>query len=401
MGMRRLLVPVTLLAAAVAFLAIGPAWLKRAAPKRAAPPAPEETAPGAFAASSGTAGTGDEGDAETAEGQAVLGGVVTGPMGVLWCARVVAYRGEKVMAEAWTNPKGLYTLAVKPGVEFDFAVEPAPETGLVAMRRAVLPLERGEERVEDVAVETGATLRGQLVDPEGRGCQGIELFAVRTEDFPGVEGTSDRTALASVAVAQVRTARGGGYWLRGLEPGAYALVICAPHWMFPAPVSVRTDGPDLSLVVLPALTVVLDVKDVETGQPLDAFSVIVREGDRVLLEGAGTAGVFSRRVLFPGVRDPRAMVFVEIAAPGFVPPGQLVNSGGGRKLVWLVPRRDPNATVRISFDDRRPYLGDLFVHFRSRAGLGRSVAAQGTSGLTASGRASIAARCPTVVGIST
>lgn len=370
--MRRLLIPAALLAAAVAFLALGPAWRERAGPTRAVAPAPNQTASGSFASevSSAPPVAGEAGDAEGAEAQAVVRGVVTGPMGVLWCARVVAYRGERVMAEAWTNPKGLCTLAVEPGVEFDFAVEPAPETGLLAVRRAALPLERGEERVEDVAVETGEELRGQLVDPEGRGCGGIELFAVRPENFAGVEGTSERTALATVAAAYVRTSRSGGYWLRGLEAGPYSLAICSRDWMFPAPVSARTDGPELSLVVVPALTVDLDVRDVETGQPLDAFSVTVRQGDRVILEGTGTAGVFSRRMPFPGERDPRALVFVEVAAPGFLSPGQLVNSGKGTNVVWLIPRRDPNTTVRVSFDNREPYLGDLFAQFRMREGPG-------------------------------
>lgn len=367
---RILLVPAVLLAAIVVLAALSSAWRERAVPKRAARAQPEEVAsgkPGVEAArSSGEAAS--EGS-EAAEPRARVHGVVTGTMGVLWCARVVAYRGEGkgVMAEAWTNPKGLYSLTVEPGVAFDLSVEPAPETGLVAQRRAGLALAAGEERLEDFALADGVAVRGRLVDVDGRGCAGIELFAVRPEVLAEA-GTPERTALILLATARGYSGPDGRFRLRGLEPGEYSLTICAADWMFPAPVSVRTDGPDLSLVVVPALTIDLLVKDVETGQPVGAFSVTARLGDRVLLEDAGAAGVFSIRMPFPGQRDPRSMVLLQVAASGFVPPDQLVNSG--KNVLWLIPRRDPNTTVRISFDDRQPYCGGLIVQFKAKAGAG-------------------------------
>ncbi|MFI5403465.1 MAG: hypothetical protein ACHQ1G_11050, partial [Planctomycetota bacterium] len=106
--MRRILLVLAALVALVAILAIGPAWQERAPPRRATPVAPDVTASVPIEGAAPESATPAADEAEASTGRAVVRGVVNGPMGVLWCARVVAYRGETVIAETWTDPKGLY-----------------------------------------------------------------------------------------------------------------------------------------------------------------------------------------------------------------------------------------------------------------------------------------------------
>jgi hypothetical protein len=277
-------------------------------------------------------------------------GTVRGPAGVVWGAHVIAYKrgGLDVLAERWTSPEGGYEIGVDPDVAIDLAVETAPGTGLLPKRTNGILVRAGEEWVEDFTLERGATLRGRLVDPDGNAVQRVGIEAVPADP-------SGRTYSSSRPDPAATSAKDGTFEIRGLDAGRVVLDVTDPEWMFPEPVSAMPDGPDLSLVVVPALTVETHVVNLETGEPMPAFPVRVVQADRVLLEAEGKDGAFLHRGRFPGERWDRAFT-VEVTAAGFLPASRL---GSDKRWIGLVPKRDVNTTVRVSFDDGQPYHGDL------------------------------------------
>lgn len=360
--MRRLLVPVALVLAALVVAAVfWPSWVDRTRDSRAPPRSPDPT--GARTADN-AATPGATGHARGTGGEASparVRGVVTGPMGVLWGARVAAYRAgsDDVLAETHTNPEGAYAMELEPDVAFDLAVEPSDLTGLLPWRREGVTLRSGEEIDEQVALDAGAVVRGRLLDEHGDPVGGVALRAI-------AEDPSGRGAVA----ASAKTNTEGAFVMRGLGRGRYVLETLDPSWVFPAPVSVNADGRDVELVVVPGVRVDLVVKDIETGEPVPAFTVRATSGDVLLLEAEGRDGALSAWAPWP-VKRPRRerwevppAVSLDIVAPGLrrlgSPPGIAKN------VAWMGPVREPNTTIRISFDGGDPYVGDLLVSIKSK-----------------------------------
>lgn len=363
--MRRLLLPGALVFAVLAAAAVlWPSWSDRARdPHRARSRAPEPSgAPRAGGAATAEAPDGTRATGAEDSGSARVRGVITGPQGVLWGARVVAYRSGtgNVEAESHTNPEGEFGMDVEPDVAFDLSVEPADLTGLLPWRLAGVTVAAGQELQQDVALRPGGIVRGRLLDENGEPLSGIVLRAV-PEDL-----SADATGSARLTKSQ----KDGAFAFKGLAPGRYALDVHDTSWMFPTPVSVLADGRDVDLVVVPGVQIDLHVKDIETGDPVPAFTVRARSGDLLLLESPGRDGALSARIRWPGQLSPRERlealrrVSLDVGAPGFLPI-ERGNSPG--QVAWMVPVRNRNTTIRVSFDDGDPYFGDLRVTVKSKA----------------------------------
>ncbi|HEX5138643.1 MAG TPA: carboxypeptidase-like regulatory domain-containing protein [Planctomycetota bacterium] len=368
--MRRLLLPAALLLAVLGAAAVlWPSWTGRTRASPRAPPRaddPTRAGPAAGAATAdATGGAGASGEEDSVSPR--VRGVVTGPTGELWGARVVACRAGtgEVLAEAHTNPDGAYSVELEAGVAFDLAVDPLDLTGLLPWRREGVMLRPGEELAVDVALEAGVQVRGRLTDENGDPVPGIVLRAV-PED-PSAPAT---VSPGSRAAALAKSNGEGRFLLRSLEPVRYVLDILDAGWMFPKPVSVAAGGPDLDLVVVPGLRVELVVRDIETGDPVPAFTVRATSGELVL-EAAGRDGAFSTRIRWPGQLPPRERwaaarrVSVDVAAPGLE---QLPSSTyGPDQVVWMCPVRERNTTIHVSFDGGDPYVGELLVTIKSKS----------------------------------
>ncbi|MCK6460731.1 MAG: carboxypeptidase-like regulatory domain-containing protein [Planctomycetes bacterium] len=368
--MRRLLLPAALVVAAVAALAVlRSSWSERdERAGRAARSRVDLPARGG----SGDRGAGSEEstrqDGSADAPQSRVRGTVTGPMGVLWGARVVAFRAGsgEILAETHTNPDGGYTMDLEPEVPHDLAVEPSDLTGLLPWRREAVTVRPGEDLTVDAALAAGAVVRGRFIDENGEPAAGIVVRVV-AED-PARPGSSSP---ASRAAALAKSNREGRFLLRGLQPARYVLDVLDPSWMFPKPVSVLADGRDVDLVVVPCFQIELVVKDIETGDPVPAFTVRATSGDLVLLEAAGRDGEFSTRIRWPGQLPPGERLqaarrtFLDVAAPGFQP--RIPLSGGPDRVAWMVPIREQNTTIHVLFDNGDPYFGELLVNIRSQA----------------------------------
>ncbi len=362
--MRRLLLPAALVVAVVAALAVlWPSWSERARGSSRAPPRADDAA---RARSAMGGATGDEARTGADRGEpsapARVHGKVTGPMGELWGARVVAYRAGsgEILAETHTNPEGAYAMEVEPDVAFDLAIEPSDLTGLLPWRRESVTLRSGEEMDEQVALGAGAVVRGRLVDEHGDPVGGVALRAI-------AEDPSGRGAVAGSA----KTNTEGAFVMRGLGSGRYVLETLDPSWVFPAPVSVNADGRGIDLVVVPGVRIDLVVKDIETGEPVPAFTVRATSGDLLLLEAEGRDGALSQWAPWP-VKLPRRErwqapppVSLDIVAPGLRRLGS--PPAISRNVAWMAPVREPNATIRVAFDGGDPYVGELLVSIKSKA----------------------------------
>jgi hypothetical protein len=356
-AMRRLLLAAFGVAALAALALLGPSWLERTRASRAPSRAPDRTG-GRTAdraatpdATGGARGTGAEAS------PARVRGIVTGPMGVLWGARVAAYRAgsDDVLAETHTDPEGTYAMELEPDTAFDLAIEPSDLTGLLPWRREGVMLRSGEQMEEQVALGAGAVVRGRLVDEHGDPVGGIALRAL-AED--------------GATAASARTGAEGAFVLRGLGSGRYVLETLDPSWVFPAPVSVRADGRDVDLVVVPGVRIDLVVKDIETGEPVPAFTVRASSGELLILEAEGRDGALSAFAPWP-VKRPRRerweappAVSLDIAAPGLRRLGS--PPGAARNVAWMGPLREPNTTIRVSFEGGDPYVGELLVSIKSK-----------------------------------
>jgi len=378
-GMRRLLLPAAVLLAVLGASAVlWPSWIDHTrdsyrARSSSDGPTAGRSAKGAAATDAPGASGGANGD-ESSSASAHVRGVVTGPTGVLWGVRIVAYRAGtgEVLAEAWSNPEGVYEMEVEPDVAFDLAAAPSDLTSLLPWRREKLMVAPGRELEEDViTLRVGNAILGRLVDERGDPVGGLVLRAI-PED-PSAPGT---VTGASHAAAVAKGTREGAFLLRGLAPGRYTLEIRDRHWMFPKPVSVPADGQELELLVVPGVQIDLSVNDIETGDPVPAFTVRATSEDLVLVEAAGKDGAFSTRVRWPGQLPPRdrwqaaRRVRLEVAAPGFRPLDPFFNA---EQVVWMIPVRESNTTIRVSFDDGNPYVGELMVTVKSKTtgGVGR------------------------------
>ncbi len=388
-GRRILLVPVALLVVALVTVAVRPVRRDRAERRDVAQPTEGVVRGGRPAADPARPAAGLAAEAAQARSQARVRGAVTGGMGALWGARVVAYAmdSEQVLADAYTNPKGEYSLAIDASTEFDIAVEPDEATYLATVRRRGIVLSPGDDRVENFALGPAATIRGRLVDQNGLGRGGIELLAVRPDDLSPDPAAHPR-AVRGREVGRCRAGADGGFRLACLVGGQVAIVVRDPGWTLVSSAGVATDGPDVTLVVVPAFSVDLEVRDIETGELIDTFSVKVTTGDlrprqlfdmlltiappraeeRVVVEGRGSGGLFSGRVpgepqpTFPEVRK------LEIKADGFVPWGPRGVTPRTMVTAWLLPVRDKNTTIRVSFDDGQPYHGNMRVTFKAKSG---------------------------------
>jgi len=360
--MRRLLVPAALLVAFVSLLAMRPLSSEHAQPKRAARPPPAEVVAGTRPEEAAAPGPALPLEPAPAESAARVHGVVRGPSGILWLARVVAYRPQSgsVIADTYTDPEGKYSLDVAAS-DFDLAVEPDAGTLLAATPRRGLVVNAGDDIEEDFTIAPAASIRGKAVGRDGRACPGIVILALRPEDR-GPDGAHPGAFLGREA-GRCRSASDGTFRLAGFEAGTYAIEIGDPYWMLGAPAAVATDGPETTLVVVPAISVALEARDVESGEPVDDFSAKVLVGDRVVFQGEGAAGVFAHRA----PTDPAATPFetrVEVTAPGFARWGPYpVAFWRNNMVAWLLPLRDPNATIRVAFDDGAPYRGGIQVFF--------------------------------------
>jgi hypothetical protein len=360
--MRRLLLFAALLVALLAIYALRPGWLARA--ERRGVEVTEERG-GAEASRAGASESGASapaGGAEAEEARARVHGVVTGPEGPLWCARVVAYRSDTddLLAEAFTNPQGRYTLPVEVS-DFQLAVEPAAGVWLVPTPRRGIVLNAGDDLEQNFALAATANLSGRVVDKEGKGFPDVLVLAVRPEDAGPPDAHPN--AVAGKVVAKSRSGVDGGFRLGPLAAGAYRLEIALPSLMLTAPVVAATGGPDSVLTVVHAIAADLVVEDIETGNPVDAFSVKLTSEGRVILEGRGSRGVFSRRVQVDTPLAPHVWAEVEVTAPGYTTWGPWQIGHRVKPTVRLVPRRDPNTLIRVSFDDGRPYRGAILLLF--------------------------------------
>jgi hypothetical protein len=360
--MRRLLLLATLLVALVAIFALRPAWRARTEPRHSTDPSedPAGSALSISGAKDGVAAGASSPNAMAEEPRAQVHGVVTGPDGPLWCARVVAYRSDtdEVLAEAFTNPQGRYTLPVDVS-DFQLAVVPAAGVWLVPSPRRGVVLNAGDDIEQSFVLVATALLRGRVVDADGEALAGVFLLAVPAE-HAGPADAHPR-AVADHIEAKCKTDRDGNFRLGGIAVGTYSLMTADPSLTLRSPVVVETGGVDLMLTVVPAVAIDLVVEDFETGEPVDTFSVKVTGEGRTVLEGRGSRGAFSRRV---ALDVPRWFATqVEVAAPGYASWGPHSSSHPGTRTVGLVTRREPNTLIRVSFDDGRPYRGRLDVLF--------------------------------------
>jgi hypothetical protein len=218
-------------------------------------------------------------------------------------------------------------------------------------------LRSGEEADDQVALAAGAVVRGRLVDEHGDPVGGVVLRAVPEEP-------TARGAVPAKSGAE------GVFVLRALEPGRYALESLDPSWVFPGPVSVLADGREVELVVVPGVRIDLVVKDIETGEPVPAFTVRARSGEMLLLEAEGRDGALSAFAPWP-VKRPRRerweappRVSLDITAPGLRRLGSLF--GTPDRVAWMAPVREPNTTISVSLEGGDPYVGELLVNIKSK-----------------------------------
>ena len=214
-----------------------------------------------------------------------------------------------------------------------------------------------------VALVDGGEIAGRVVNELGDPLGNVRVVAVPVDVAPAGDGVHPNDFRAHERTS-AKTDREGRFHLRALPKAAYRILIGQAFLMLRAPVRVWPDDDPLELVAVWALSLDLYVRDIETEEPVKEFEVrLSYETGARLATFPGKAGRFARRIRWPA----RVARFakLEVVAHGYVmttPVHYWLGMSDDRpRTVWLRPKREPNLTLRVRYDDGTPYRGGVLV----------------------------------------
>lgn len=248
---------------------------------------------------------------------------------------LTASSGSGATHTVFTNADGLYRIASLPAGVYDMLVRPG--SAFAARKRiAGITVASGQVVRQDVQLTAGATLRGVITDPSGRGVDGA------TVELRGIEGTET-----------LSTDSQGGFIRRYLMPGSYRVSVWAPAGRNLLPVLEQTvvlseDTVTQHDIALPAGRVLEGSVVDRDGKPVAGAEVRVTSGDAHSYSETDQAGFFH----FEGLAGSTAQVTVTPPdgmnlLPGYLTGVQL--TPGGTTQVEVVLQNGCLFAGRVTF----------------------------------------------------
>jgi hypothetical protein len=326
--------------------------------------------------------------AETANvAPAVVRGTVTGKYGPILGVRVVARSGSAIITETTTDALGRYRFEGIAVPQIEIEACPMPETDLSPARQCVQP-RPGEETVADFDLAEAGTARGTVSGGDASVC--FDIVAIRAGDYP--PGPDPPSIGALEAAPKVGASVAGlcfdeedvrawplyarqdtAFRLDGLDPTAtYRLALLNRDWALDSVVFLRAGDERVLAHAVRVLRVFVEARDLETGDPVPRFRVILRNGVGTTLatfegeDGRASASIprpAQVRRDVPRGEEPKENVWeLVIAADGYAETTCPVE---GVHYVSLQRTRAPNLRLRIAYEDHVPLDGEIEVEFES------------------------------------
>lgn len=203
------------------------------------------------------------------EPTAVIRGTVSGPNGTLWCVRIFAIVGERIIADTGSDPEGRYEVEVPAGHDVVLELRPDPAIGLSPKIRT-FRLEPGARVEVDFALDLMPSASGHV---EGLGLlENATLLAIRVEDLPDLPEDPVLAANALDGVPKLHVTTTGGFVFKPLDPEAtYRLLPWGFVWALDDTVLFRAGDRYIVARLRLAVPWSVTVLDME-GKPLRRFT---------------------------------------------------------------------------------------------------------------------------------
>lgn len=311
----------------------------------------------------------------------VVWGEVRDPKGPIPDVTVSAWGTDaaKSIATATTDASGRYSLAVTlpvvmPTVVIEVGAEwRAPERVCADRQRVTV---RADTSVrQDFLFDFGLTVAGTLVDELGKPVPGVCLAVVPQHALDrDAGGTELLPEIAeTLAVGRSVSASNGDFEIHNVAAGLVRLVSLDHGWSVRSDPVIRVGAPPSFVSVSPVLSLDLEVRDIETHEPLERCGVRIAGTDATSALGR-VGGRFRGQVARPLGRLRKNWggydVDLEVSAEGY-------EKAGSRAFVdehWLIEARvdltrsrAANATFLVRNADGSSFGGELAGVFRAWA----------------------------------
>jgi len=322
----------------------------------------------------------EEAGAQATEPQSyVLWGEVRSPKGGLAGVIVTAWRGEDTtaLASATTGDDGRYRLIARP----PFPV-PSMCVEVTAEWRGPDGLQVDRERVttrfdravrHDVRLGFGLRFAGTLVDENGRPVPGVRVAALSRNSLEDRWEESDLLpdSIASIAGACAVSAPDGSFEFHNLFTGAMRVASMDYGWLVSPVLLTRAGAPPCLVTARPVLGLDLDVRDLETSDPLDRCVVRLVGAEQSVplrLDQGRHRGRIDRPI--DGLRRNWGGhdLEIEIWSDGYQKMASRVFVGDNwmaQARIDLVRDRPDNATLVVRNSDGSRFSGELEGVFRT------------------------------------